>query len=53
MPDKYDKIEVPTTVDCLQCIVNIIPLQLLSYHVAIARGLDVDHHKSLAKVVIV
>ncbi|GAA5973983.1 hypothetical protein JCM21900_003814 [Sporobolomyces salmonicolor] len=31
-------IRVPKTVDCLQGIINIVPLQLLSYHVAVAKG---------------
>jgi len=53
IPTNYDRIELPTSVDCLQCVVNIVPLQLLSYHAALKRGLDVDHHKSLAKVVMV
>jgi len=45
------KIEVPKVVDCLQCIINIIPLQLLSYHVAVLRGLNVDQPRNLAKSV--
>lgn len=40
--DKAELILVPDTVDCLQCIVSIIPMQLLSYHLAVARGLNVD-----------
>jgi hypothetical protein len=35
-------IRVPPTVDCLQGLLNIIPLQLLSYHLAIHKGFDVD-----------
>jgi len=50
-PDKYDRIEVPTTVDCLQCVLNIIPLQLLSYHVADMKGINVDRPRNLAKSV--
>jgi len=53
IPKGFDKIEIPTTVDCLQCVLNIIPMQLLSYHVALLRGLDVDFSRSLAKVVTV
>jgi len=49
--EKYPRIEVPQTVDCLQCILNIIPLQLLSYHVADLRGIDVDRPRNLAKSV--
>jgi len=50
---KYDKLELPTTIDCLQCILNIIPLQLLSYHIAVLRGLDVDFSRNMAKVITV
>ena len=35
-------LEVPHTVDCLQGILNIIPLQLLSFHMAQLKGLDVN-----------
>lgn len=47
------KIAVPTTVDCLQGIVNIIPLQILSYHLAVLHGVDVDCPRNLAKSVTV
>ena len=40
-------IRVPQTVDCLQGLLNIIPLQLLSYHLAINRGFDVDFPRNL------
>lgn len=40
--DKAELILVPETVDCLQCVLGIIPMQLLSYHLAVARGLNVD-----------
>jgi glucosamine--fructose-6-phosphate aminotransferase (isomerizing) len=53
MPLPFDKIPVPTTVDCLQGIINIIPLQLLSYHIAILRGANVDQPRNLAKSVTV
>eukprot|EP00761_Pharyngomonas_kirbyi_P014031 gb/GECH01014061.1/.p1 GENE.gb/GECH01014061.1/~~gb/GECH01014061.1/.p1 ORF type:complete len:688 (+),score=172.91 gb/GECH01014061.1/:1-2064(+) len=46
-------IQVPNTVDALQAIVNIIPLQLLSYHLAVSRGLNVDCPRNLAKSVTV
>jgi len=39
--------------DLLQCIINIIPMQLLSFHWAVARGLDVDRPRNLAKSVTV
>ena len=35
------RIKVPRTVDCLQGILSVIPLQLLSYHIAVMRGYDV------------
>lgn len=46
-------IEVPDTLACLSPILNVIPLQLLSYHVAVAKGLDVDQPRNLAKSVTV
>ncbi|EGO03724.1 hypothetical protein SERLA73DRAFT_175328 [Serpula lacrymans var. lacrymans S7.3] len=44
-------IRVPQTVDCLQGLLNIIPLQLLSYHLAVKNGFDVDFPRNLAKSV--
>ncbi|WWC70737.1 glutamine-fructose-6-phosphate transaminase (isomerizing) [Kwoniella pini CBS 10737] len=44
-------IRVPQTVDCLQGLINVIPLQLLSYHLAIMNGVDVDFPRNLAKSV--
>lgn len=46
-------IEVPDTIACLSPILNVIPLQLLSYHVAVAKGLNVDQPRNLAKSVTV
>lgn len=46
-------IRVPQTVDALQAIINIIPLQLFSYHLAVARGIDPDYPRGLAKSVTV
>jgi len=46
-------LQVPHTVDCLQGILNIIPLQLLSFHIAQLKGLDVDFPRNLAKSVTV
>ena len=51
--DAFDAIEVPSTADCLACVLSIIPLQLLSYHIACAKGLDVDCPRNLAKSVTV
>uniref|UniRef100_A0A8C4TDB0 glutamine--fructose-6-phosphate transaminase (isomerizing) n=1 Tax=Erpetoichthys calabaricus TaxID=27687 RepID=A0A8C4TDB0_ERPCA len=38
----YKAIELPHTVDCLQGILSVIPLQLLSFHLAVLRGYDVS-----------
>ena len=46
-------IEVPVIDDFLQPVVNIIPLQLLAYHIALARGCDVDKPRNMAKSVTV
>jgi glucosamine--fructose-6-phosphate aminotransferase (isomerizing) len=44
---------VPETAPLLAPIVNVIPLQLLSYHIAVRRGCDVDQPRNLAKSVTV
>ncbi|TVU00762.1 hypothetical protein EJB05_53801, partial [Eragrostis curvula] len=44
-------IEVPEIADCLQPVINIIPLQLLAYHLTVLRGFDVDQPRNLAKSV--
>uniref|UniRef100_A0A674PNA3 glutamine--fructose-6-phosphate transaminase (isomerizing) n=1 Tax=Takifugu rubripes TaxID=31033 RepID=A0A674PNA3_TAKRU len=49
----YQTIELPQTVDCLQGILSVIPLQLLSFHLAVLRGYDVDFPRNLAKSVTV
>ncbi|XP_031443260.1 glutamine--fructose-6-phosphate aminotransferase [isomerizing] 2-like isoform X2 [Clupea harengus] len=49
----YQTIELPHTVDCLQGILSVIPLQLLSFHLAVLRGYDVDCPRNLAKSVTV
>eukprot|EP00048_Salpingoeca_helianthica_P021670 m.13678 g.13678 ORF g.13678 m.13678 type:complete len:681 (+) comp6239_c0_seq1:71-2113(+) len=46
-------VEVPQLVDCIQSVITVIPLQLLSYHIATLRGLDVDCPRNLAKSVTV
>jgi glucosamine--fructose-6-phosphate aminotransferase (isomerizing) len=48
-----DVIEVPAVEEYLQPVVTVIPLQLLAYHVAVARGCDVDKPRNLAKSVTV
>uniref|UniRef100_A0A672LFK8 glutamine--fructose-6-phosphate transaminase (isomerizing) n=1 Tax=Sinocyclocheilus grahami TaxID=75366 RepID=A0A672LFK8_SINGR len=49
----YKTIELPQTVDCLQGILSVIPLQLISFHLAVLRGYDVDCPRNLAKSVTV
>lgn len=51
MVDEY--IEVPETLSCLTPLISVIPLQLLSYHVAVSKGLNVDQPRNLAKSVTV
>ncbi len=46
-------IEVPETLNELAPVINVIPLQLLAYHIADLRGLDVDKPRNLAKSVTV
>ncbi|MCJ8740644.1 hypothetical protein PDJAM_G00061310 [Pangasius djambal] len=49
----YKTIELPHTVDCLQGILCVIPMQLMSFHLAVLRGYDVDCPRNLAKSVTV
>ncbi|XP_020871386.1 glutamine--fructose-6-phosphate aminotransferase [isomerizing] 2 [Arabidopsis lyrata subsp. lyrata] len=44
-------IEVPQVEDCLQPVLNIVPLQLLAYHLTVLRGHNVDQPRNLAKSV--
>jgi glucosamine--fructose-6-phosphate aminotransferase (isomerizing) len=46
-------IEVPETTDALSPLITTIPLQLLSYHIAVMRGCNVDQPRNLAKSVTV
>jgi glucosamine--fructose-6-phosphate aminotransferase (isomerizing) len=46
-------IEVPETEESLSPLINTIPLQLLSYHIAVMRGCNVDQPRNLAKSVTV
>lgn len=48
-----DLIIVPQTIEEFSPLINIIPLQLLAYYVAVERGLDVDKPRNLAKSVTV
>jgi glucosamine--fructose-6-phosphate aminotransferase (isomerizing) len=46
-------IKVPATITCLEPLINILPLQLLAYHIAVCKGKDVDQPRNLAKSVTV
>lgn len=46
-------IKVPNTLEMLSPILTIIPLQLLAYHIAVKKGLNVDQPRNLAKSVTV
>jgi glucosamine--fructose-6-phosphate aminotransferase (isomerizing) len=46
-------IEVPATTESLMPLISVIPLQLLSYHIAVMRGCNVDQPRNLAKSVTV
>ena len=46
-------IEIPATEEILSPLLTIVPLQLLSYHIAILRGCNVDQPRNLAKSVTV
>lgn len=53
IPTGFRTIRVPKTVDCLQGLINVVPLQLVAYHLAVLRGFDVDCPRNLAKSVTV
>jgi glutamine---fructose-6-phosphate transaminase (isomerizing) len=46
-------IEIPETDELLIPLVSVVPLQLLSYHIAVLRGCNVDQPRNLAKSVTV
>lgn len=46
-------IEVPETMEGFSPLINTVPLQLLSYHIAVMRGCNVDQPRNLAKSVTV
>jgi len=50
---KAEVIEIPYVGEVTAPIIYTIPLQLLAYHVAVLRGVDVDHPRNLAKAVTV
>ena len=43
---------VPAAPELLLPIVEVIPLQLFAYHVAVNKGYDVDHPRNLVKAVV-
>jgi glucosamine--fructose-6-phosphate aminotransferase (isomerizing) len=46
-------LEVPDTIQVFSPLLAVIPLQLLSYHIAVLRGCNVDQPRNLAKSVTV
>jgi glucosamine--fructose-6-phosphate aminotransferase (isomerizing) len=46
-------IEIPETPDPLVPLLSVVPLQLISYHIAVMRGCNVDQPRNLAKSVTV
>ena len=44
-------IELPETIECLDPLITTVPLQLLAYHIAVCKGMDVDQPRNLAKSV--
>jgi glucosamine--fructose-6-phosphate aminotransferase (isomerizing) len=46
-------IEIPDTEDALVPLLSVVPLQLISYHIAVMRGCNVDQPRNLAKSVTV
>jgi glucosamine--fructose-6-phosphate aminotransferase (isomerizing) len=52
-PKECYRIEVPATCEDLQPILNIVPMQLLAYYLAVHKGYNVDRPRNLAKSVTV
>jgi glucosamine--fructose-6-phosphate aminotransferase (isomerizing) len=46
-------IEIPDAPDALVPLLSVMPLQLISYHIAVMRGCNVDQPRNLAKSVTV
>jgi glucosamine--fructose-6-phosphate aminotransferase (isomerizing) len=46
-------VRIPTTHEFLQPVLSVVPLQVIAYEMAIARGNDVDQPRNLAKSVTV
>ncbi len=54
MPEIADFcIKLPDLPECLTPLISTLPLQLLAYHIAVCKGLDVDQPRNLAKSVTV
>jgi glucosamine--fructose-6-phosphate aminotransferase (isomerizing) len=49
----HDVLYVPETLEALSPVIAVLPLQLLAYEIAVARGSDVDQPRNLAKSVTV
>lgn len=47
-----DILYLPSAPDMLSPILEIVPLQLVAYHIAVLRGLDVDRPRSLTKAIV-
>jgi glucosamine--fructose-6-phosphate aminotransferase (isomerizing) len=48
-----DMVRVPECSELISPLINVVPLQLFAYHVAVERGCDVDQPRNLAKSVTV
>ena len=46
-------VHIPATIEVLSPLIEIVPLQLLAYYIAVRRGCDVDQPRNLAKSVTV
>lgn len=46
-------IELPETMECLDPLITTVPLQMLAYHIAVCKGMNVDQPRNLAKSVTV
>eukprot|EP00164_Ancoracysta_twista_P003511 GFYU01004687.1.p1 GENE.GFYU01004687.1~~GFYU01004687.1.p1 ORF type:complete len:718 (-),score=243.52 GFYU01004687.1:168-2255(-) len=51
--DSFAFLGMPNVIDCLQGLLNVIPLQLFAFHLAVKRGHNVDQPRNLAKSVTV
>jgi glucosamine--fructose-6-phosphate aminotransferase (isomerizing) len=48
-----ERVEVPASSEWLAPLLNVIPLQLVAYHMAALKGCDIDKPRNLAKSVTV